>query len=164
MVSAASSAGGQPGAMSGGMPSVQFGNQATATSSMADRRGKDWSLPEEARHAVPISRPVRVECRADRLVLRGDQVPTQTQEIPLNQLTEDSVEDLVSAVWQRVDTWGTAGRGMYWRPQLAVEVAPGAEGRYADLQTLLADSGLEVKRAEKAPTQIARPKRKTGMW
>ncbi len=51
---------------------------------------------------------------------------------------------------------------MYWRPQLAVDVAPGGEARYADLQTLLTDSGLEVKPATKAPVQVARPKRKVG--
>jgi hypothetical protein len=131
---------------------------------MADRRGKNWGLPEEARHAVPIQRPVRVECLPDRLVLRSEQLPSQTQEIPLTEHTEDSVEDLVAAVWNRVDTWGSAGRGMYWRPQLTVDVAPGAEGRYSDLKTLLADSGLEVKPAEKTPAQVARPKKKIGPW
>jgi hypothetical protein len=163
------SIGGQAGASasSGGAPtSVQFGSagQGTATSSMADRRGKNWGLPEEARHAVPIQRPVRVECLPDRLVLRSEQLPAQTQEIPLTEHTEDSVEDLVAAVWNRVDTWGSAGRGMYWRPQLTVDVAPGAEGRYSDLKTLLADSGLEVKPAEKTPGQVARPKKKIGPW
>lgn len=163
------SIGGQSGASasSGGAPtSVQFGSagQGTATSSMADKRGKNWGLPEEARHAVPIQRPVRVECLPDRLVLRSEQSSSQTQEIPLTEHTEDSVEDLVAAVWNRVDTWGSAGRGMYWRPQLAVDVAPGAEGRYADLKTLLADSGLDVKPADKKPAQVARPKKKIGPW
>ena len=59
---------------------------------------------------------------------------------------------------------GSAGRGIYWRPQLAVDVAPGAEGRYSDLKTLLADSGLDVKPADKTPAQAARPKRKVGPW
>jgi hypothetical protein len=30
-----------------------------------------------------------------------------------------------------------------------MDVAPGAEARYAELETLLADSGLEVKRRQK---------------
>ena len=46
---------------------------------------------------------------------------------------------------------------MYWRPQLSVIVAPGAEGRFTDLQTLLADSGLEVKSAAQPPVQAAKP-------
>jgi hypothetical protein len=150
----------------GGIPNLnmQFGQQPTATNSMADSRGKNWSLPEEARHTVPISRPVRVECRADRLVLRSEQNPSQTKEIALGERTEDSVEDLVTSVWQRVETWGSAGRGMFWRPVLSVDVAPGAEGRYTDLQTLLADSGLEVKPAAQPPAQAVRPKRKVVPW
>jgi hypothetical protein len=144
------------------------GSSPTATSSLAGKRGKNWGLPEEARRAVPITRPVRIECRPDKIVLRSEKNPSQTKEIPLSARTEDSVEDLVSAVWQRVDTWGEAGRGMYWRPVLSVDVAPGAAGRYADLQTLLADSGLEVKQTAKAPApapaQATQPKRKLGLW
>jgi hypothetical protein len=163
---AGGSAGSSSPGMQQGMPNLnmQYGQQQTASSSMADSRGKNWSLPEEARHAVPISRPVRLECRADKLILRSEQNPSQTKEIPLTERTEDSVEDLVASVWQRVETWGSAGRGMFWRPVLSVEVAPGADGRYADLQTLLADSGLEVKPAAKPPAQAARPKRKIVPW
>jgi hypothetical protein len=45
-----------------------------------------------------------------------------------------------------MDSWGIAGRGMYWRPILHVYNAPGAEGRADDLEALLEGSGLEVKR------------------
>jgi hypothetical protein len=163
---AGGSAGSSNPSMQSGTPNLNmaFGAQPTATGSMANSRGKNWSLPEEARHAVPITRPVRLECRADKLVLRSEENPSQTKEFPLTDRTEDSVEDLVAAVWKRVETWGSAGRGMYWRPVLSVDVAPGASGRYADLQTLLADSGLDVKPAAQAPTQAARPKRKIVPW
>ncbi len=172
--SSASMGGGSPGA-SGGTPNmnISMGSPAgmtssspggTASSSMAGSRGKNWSLPEEARRAVPITRPVRVECQPDRLVLRSEQNPKQTTEIPLKDRTEDSIDDLVSSVWKNVDTWGQAGRGMYWHPVLSVDVAPGADGRYHDLQTLLADSGLEVKPAPKAPVQAAKPKSKLLPW
>jgi hypothetical protein len=148
-----------------GSPSgVPAGSTPTATNSLAESRGKNWGLPEEARRAVPLTRPVHVECLPDKIVLRSEKNPSQTQEIPLNNRTEDSVEELVSVVWQRVDTWGQAGRGMYWRPVLSVDVAPGADGRFADLQTLLADSGLEVKKAAKAPAHATQPKRKLGLW
>ncbi|HEY1602916.1 MAG TPA: hypothetical protein VGG64_25145 [Pirellulales bacterium] len=164
--SSSSSASGSPSMTNQpSMPNLTFGNQGqTATSSMADSRGKNWGLPEEARHAVPIARPVRVECLPDKLILRSEQNPSQTQEIPLTARTEDSVEDLVSSVWKHVDNWGSAGRGMYWQPSLSVDVARGADGRYADLQTLLADSGLNVKQAPKAPAQAAKPKRKFTPW
>ena len=161
---ASSSASASSSSVQIGTPSVSLGSPApTATSSLADRRGKNWSLPEEARRAVPLTRPVRVECRSDKLLVRSEG-SAQTREIPIRGTTEESIENLVSAVWQHVDTWGEAGRGMYWRPVLSVDVAPGADGRFADLQTLLADSGLEVKTAQKPATPVARPPRKTGLW
>ncbi|MBI2824797.1 MAG: hypothetical protein HYX69_08940 [Planctomycetia bacterium] len=158
------------GAAGGSSASVQLGDPgagapgsvSTASVSLARSRGKDWSLPEEARHSVPITRPVRVECRADKLVLRPEQSGAQkTKEIPLAARTEDSVEELVGAVRDQVETWGPAGRGMYWQPTLSVQVAPGGAGRFADLQTLMADSGLDV-RLVTPPTQAA-PKRKSGL-
>ena len=57
--------------------------------------------------------------------------------------------ELVSAVWDHMDTWGIAGRGMYWRPVLSIHVGPGAEGRYDDLKTLLQESGLKVEEGKK---------------
>ena len=45
-----------------------------------------------------------------------------------------------------MDAWGMAGSGMYWRPILNVYVAPNAERRFSDLQTLLEDSGLTLQR------------------
>jgi hypothetical protein len=47
-----------------------------------------------------------------------------------------------------MDRWGIAGRGMYWKPVLKVQVIPGGENRFKDLQTLLEDSGLDVQSAD----------------
>jgi hypothetical protein len=41
-------------------------------------------------------------------------------------------------------SWGIAGKGLYWRPTLLMEVKPGAADRYAEVKALLADSGLDV--------------------
>jgi hypothetical protein len=68
--------------------------------------------------------------------------------VVLGQRTEDSVDSLVSAVWEQIKAWGIAGRGMYWQPVLRVRVAPGAESRYLELKALLNESGLELERAE----------------
>jgi hypothetical protein len=62
--------------------------------------------------------------------------------------TEDSVDPLVDAIQVRIKQWGIAGRGVYWRPQLILEVGHSGEGRFADLEALLADSGFDVKRRE----------------
>ncbi len=72
------------------------------------------------------------------------QQPPQT--IPFSERTDDAVDQLVSAVRVHTQGWGLAGRGMYWKPQLVLEVKSDAESRASDLQTMLADSGLDVKR------------------
>ncbi len=95
---------------------------------------------------MPIQRPIRIECYTDRLVLLPDSREVQAQVIPLSERTDQSVDQLVSAVRTYTKSWGMAGRSMYWKPQLLLEVKPNADARASDLQTLLADSGLDVKR------------------
>ena len=68
------------------------------------------------------------------------------QVIRVTSRTEDSVDELVAAVRQHARQWGIAGNGMYWKPQLVLHVNPSGEGRAQDLETLLANSGLDVKR------------------
>ena len=66
--------------------------------------------------------------------------------VALGPQTRDSVDELIAGVWNYVEGWGMAGRGMYWRPVLHVYVAPGAENRYQDVAELLRGSGLPVER------------------
>jgi hypothetical protein len=148
---------------SGATPSMEFMIAPTAKASLAQRRGKNWGLPETVRSAVPITRPLRIDCWPDRLVVRADEKGAGGGKVvPLKEKTEDSIEELVSIVWGHIDSWGSAGRNMYWRPILSVDVQPGAAGRFADLQILLADSGLDVRARSKSfsETQSANTKRR----
>ncbi|HZZ29790.1 MAG TPA: hypothetical protein VFE46_17475 [Pirellulales bacterium] len=120
--------------------------QSSSSHSMAKNRGRNWALPTSHVSSVPIQRPIRVECWPDRLVLVPDTRDLQPQVIPLGARTEDAVEPLVGAVRTYTKSWGIAGRSMYWKPQLVLNVNPNAEARAADLQTLLADSGWDVRR------------------
>jgi hypothetical protein len=95
---------------------------------------------------VPITRAIRVACHADRLVVFSESRGDIEQIVQLGARVEDSVDQLISAVWEHMKRWGVAGRGMYWRPVLTVDVAPGAEARYAELKTLLEESGVDVQR------------------
>jgi len=117
-----------------------------ATRSIAESRGINWGLPATSAGAIPITRPIRVECYADRIVLVPEKRNERTREIPLTERTVDGMDSFVSAVWERMDSWGIAGRGMYWRPVLHVYTAEGAESRARDLRVLLEGSGLEVRR------------------
>ena len=121
--------------------------QASQAEALAEKRGEDWALRNAARGSVGLTRPIRVECYADRLVVVSDRGPAGNKVIPLGPRTASSINPLISAVWEQMEAWGMAGRGMYWRPVLQVCVAPGAEQRrFADLSSLLEGSGLTVER------------------
>jgi hypothetical protein len=56
-------------------------------------------------------------------------------------------------------SWGTAGNRLYWRPLLSIDIQPGGQDRYAEIEALLADSGIDVQRRQPraAPRQYSRP-------
>jgi hypothetical protein len=134
--------------MSSGPPTpvMNFSNPQQRSKSVAQNRGKNWALPTSSSSSIPLTRPIRIECYTDRLVLLPDNRDQQAQVIPLGDRTDAAVDQLVSAVRGYTKTWGMAGRSMYWKPQLVLEVKPSADSRAADLQALLADSGLDVTR------------------
>jgi hypothetical protein len=115
-------------------------------SSLAKTRGRGWALPDAAHGSVPITRPIRVQCLADRLVILSEDGRAEAKSIQLGPRNEDSIDQFISAVWEHMEDWGIAGKGMYWRPVLNVHVAPDAQQRFATLSALLEDSGLEVQR------------------
>jgi hypothetical protein len=148
-----SSAGGpgsamQPGQPTVSMPNLNLGQQnpQSMPESVAKQRGeRNWANPDAGTTNVPIQRAIRVVCDADHLTLMPEGRGRQSMRvIQLKPRTADSVDDLVTSVWDRIDSWATAGRGMYWRPTLLMEVEPGGQRRYAELQSLLTDSGFDV--------------------
>ncbi|HFB98565.1 MAG TPA: hypothetical protein ENJ62_05440 [Bryobacterales bacterium] len=109
----------------------------------------NWGLPPRPPGAVAITRPVQVVLSRDHFTLlpeRGDprSVPTA---IALPGRLNDRIDAIVGAIWKRMESWGLAVAGGYWRPVLVVQVAPGAEARYAELVAALQNSGLRVERA-----------------
>ena len=129
-------------------PSISAQIPAKRSKSIASKRGRDWGLPDAAAHMTPVTRPVIIRCEANQLTIVPDDNRSLPKTIRFGARTEDSVDKLVSGVWDHMKGWGLAGRGMYWRPTLAMEVAPGAESRFRELQTLLEGSGLEVKQRQ----------------
>jgi hypothetical protein len=128
----------------------------------AKSKHRNWAIREDTRAAVPITRPIQVECRGNQFTViseRGDILRSQT--IAVNGPTSEALEPLVAAVWERVNAWGIAGTGMYWRPVLVVNIAPDGRSRYDDLAGLLAESGLEVreKNARARAAQAPQPPR-----
>lgn len=119
--------------------------------SLAQTRGKNWALPDATRDAVPVSRPILLRCEPDRLIVYGQPHDQVEQIVEFGARTEGSLDQLVAAIWEHMRRWGIAGRKMYWRPVLRVEVALGAEDRFLELQALLEDSGLDIERRSANP-------------
>jgi len=161
-----SSPGGMGGDPNAGPVSVNMTMQPNRPlpASMAQRRGTNWGLPEKAANAVPITRPIRVQCRGDRLILLPSTLSSPgNQEIYWGEQTEDAVDELVSKVWEQMKGWGMAGNGMYWKPILSCEVAPEARQRYEELAALLSESGLDVREKPSAPPSVRQPRRSHGL-
>jgi hypothetical protein len=140
------------------MPSFNMGQQPD---SLADHRGRNWANKnandDRAKEAIV---PVKLVCDSEHLALvpeRGS--GREVRVIKLGESTSDSVNELVDAVWDHVESWGTAGHGNYWRPKLVFQIEPGGEQRFADLQALLKNSGFDVEGRPRTPLK-PRPKRK----
>ena len=140
----------------------QSGSQSSPQSVAAQRGQKNWANPDAGTTSMAIERPIRMVCDSEHLTLlpetgglRGMKV------IRLGPRTETSVDDLVSAVWDRIDSWGVAGHGMYWRPRLQMIVEPGGQRRYTELQALLADSGFDVHGKPRTRETVKAPQDET---
>lgn len=130
--------------------------------SLANRRGRDWGLRYAAPTATPVTRPLRVVCYSDRILVLTDDAKRAPKQIVLKPQTRDSADEFVAAVWDEIKAWGIAGKGMYWRPILSFDVHAGGDRRYEEFARLLDGSGFEVRRRETAvagPAPVANPPR-----
>ena len=130
-----------------GTPDAKIG---TGVSPLAKTRGRDWGLPQHMANATGVVRPLRIACLADRLIILPDRGETRALDIVLVEgAMFDEIDSLTSKIWSRVEEWGMAVAGGYWKPVLNVRVAPGADARFEELRVLLDGSGLEVRRIDK---------------
>lgn len=139
--------GGQMGGQAGGRGASGRAGADSMMRSIARSQGANWALPGGSDGAIAIQRPVNLRCDAGTLELLPEAGTDQAQvAIPCTSGTESAVRDMVSALWTRVDSWGIAGAGAYWKPVIEVFVTPAGESRYAEVVALLEDSGLIVIR------------------
>jgi hypothetical protein len=135
-----------PSAASGDMADVQDAPPVDLEP-LARRRGKNWALPKGAERSVPITREITVVVSANTLaVMSDDPWAPPRKVIPLTRSTADALDEFRSTLCSVMEDWGIAGRGMHWRPLLRVEVTPGGQDRYVELEALLRDSGIILKR------------------
>lgn len=139
----------QPRQMGMPTPMIAMGAQPPAAQNSSrgqgTKRERNWANPDASTSSVPVERRIQIICDAEHLTVMPESRGTRGMKvIKLGSYTEDSLDELVSTVWDRIDSWGTAGRGMYWRPKLVMMIEPGGQRRYTELQSLLADSGFDV--------------------
>lgn len=116
----------------------------------AESRGKDWALKQKPPRSVPVRRTIRVTVAKDKLMILPDAGAAGGKTIALKGDTVESVDEFVKQVRDHIEGWGIAGKDLYWRPVVVLNVQPDGQVRASDLNRLLKNSGLEVRADETA--------------
>ena len=118
--------------------------------SLAESRGNNFALPKFENDLTEVQRTIRIRCFADRLVIQKERgVDTRALAVPLRGAMSNDIESLIARIWDRMELWGLAIPGGYWKPVLKIDVQPEAEHRFQEISTLLRDSGMIVERAKR---------------
>ena len=118
-------------------------NSNSSSPNLANRRGSGWALPSRNQGGTGYLRPITVVCSADHLRIKTATGVERTIDFKSGSVA--AVDVMVEEIWKRIDSWGIAGRGNFWKPQLRVKVEPGGENRFASLQHMLQNSGLVIE-------------------
>jgi hypothetical protein len=121
-------------------------------------RGKNWALVDANSQATPIRRTIQIVVRGDRVAFLPDGVTAETatsggHEVPLTGNSREAYEPFMMALETQIKDWGMAGRGLYWRPVLDINVGPDGERHAADIARLLKNSGIELRTPSAVATQ-----------
>ncbi|MEM8945521.1 MAG: hypothetical protein AAGD11_10075 [Planctomycetota bacterium] len=104
----------------------------------------------KSRNAVPLQRPIQVAVRKDHFALLPSRHGVSGDAdggvvISMNQSAKQIGEKLKVGLLERIDEWGIAGHGLYWKPVLNLKVGPDGAETARRLAKMLANSGLEVR-------------------
>ncbi len=111
-------------------------------------RGSDWT--RQNIRGTAVERTIRIRCQEDRWVIQPEPGQQGTKTIFLRRGMVQARNDLAKALQGRVDSWGMALAGGYWKPKVIVEVDPKAQARYEQLVRVLEGSGIEVSLAKES--------------
>ena len=126
-----------------GSPANSNSNSNSSSPNLANRRGSGWALPSRNQGGTGYLRPITVACSANYLRIKTATGVERT--IDFNSGSVAAVDLMVEEIWKRIDSWGIAGQGSFWKPQLRIQVEPGGERRFATLQHMLQNSGLVIE-------------------
>ena len=135
--------------------SVEY-DKSKQAAPVSARRGRNWAWRDGPRTQTPVVRKVHLHCFVDSWVLLPDNGDVNLAlTIPFKGTPEQRAVVLAKAIIDRVDSWGLALAGGYWKPVLIVDVAPQAAWRFDQLKRLMEGSGLEVKLRNGTQTRSA---------
>ena len=109
-------------------------------------RGNDWT--RQNIRGTAVERTIRIRCQEDRWVIQPEPGQQGTKTIFLRKGLVQARTDLSKALQGRVDSWGMALAGGYWKPKVVVAIDPNAQQRYEQLQRVLQGSGIDVTEEE----------------
>ncbi len=126
--------------------SIQNSNRTESAPPVSRSRGRNWAWSRGPATQTPVVRPLHLHCFSDRWVLLPDNGnPEQGVTIDFEGTPRERAEQLALAVLDRVDSWGLALAGGYWKPVIIVDVAQDAAWRFDQLVQLLDGSGLDIQ-------------------
>lgn len=117
----------------------------TARQSRQTTRGKNWAIRNANPGMIPIRRKIQIMIRNDALVILPESAGAAGKEFAFDASTDDAYDELLSAIDKRIQDWGMAGQGLYWRPVIELQIAPDGDGRVDRLVQLLEHGGAEVR-------------------
>ncbi|MDR3183296.1 MAG: hypothetical protein LBT89_10345 [Planctomycetaceae bacterium] len=127
-------------------PSRQSGGGGAASIPQPEgRKGINPSSGELPPSVRTITRTVKVRCEADRYVLVKQAGLPFGKTLRIDNTPEEAVEELVKAVLEYQESWGSAGDGIVWKTVLQVKVQPGGEQRLRQLQQRLQNGELIIE-------------------
>jgi hypothetical protein len=129
----------------GGQQAQAGASSASASTAIAQARGKNWASLATQDRPIPLTRPIQVECSLNEFRLLDDRGRAVRARVPVDGETAAAVDPLVKAIHARVAEWGLAGDRMYWKPMLVLSATADGRSRRDDLERLLADSGLDTR-------------------
>jgi len=127
-----------------GTESPPTAEEVRTPSAVWPNRAARMGLPGDHQRGRGVTDPFGCLLRHYLVVMRepGERLPSQLICAGLSHAS--AVDLLVTTIHQSIDSWGIAGRGMYWRPTLVLEVAPNGKPAQRSRE-LLADSGIDVR-------------------
>ena len=123
----------------GGMSSGGMGSNSRS------RGGGRWPEAAPRAGAIPIQRTLHVTVRNNQFSILPDTSGSGGKNIAIAHSVEASAEQLVTALRQNIKGWGIAGKGLYWKPKLILNVSPSGARNARYLATRLNGTGLEVQ-------------------